>query len=180
MSLPDTIETQRLRLRPIRIEVDADALHPMLSDVATMRYWSSGPHSTVEETRAYLAPSDRREGWDWLIITHADDDHALGWVSAGVKRQAGVVEIGYILSPEATGQGIAREAVAAVIDAIFDGGYRRVFADTDPDNAPSRGLLERLGFREEGTLRGEWETHIGVRDSVIYGLLRDEWATRRD
>ena len=24
-------------------------------------------------------------------------------------------------------------------------------------------------------LRGEWETHIGVRDSLIYGLLRDEW-----
>ncbi|MBA4234181.1 MAG: GNAT family N-acetyltransferase, partial [Ralstonia sp.] len=27
-------------------------------------------------------------------------------------------------------------------------------------------------------LRGEWETHIGVRDSYIWGLLRDEWVTR--
>jgi RimJ/RimL family protein N-acetyltransferase len=50
-----------------------------------------------------------------------------------------------------------------------------VFADTDPENAPSIALLERLGFRREGLLRGEWETHIGVRDSLILGLLRDEW-----
>ena len=40
-------------------------------------------------------------------------------------------------------------------------------------------LLERLGFRREGLLRAEWETHIGVRDSVILGLLRDEWRSAR-
>jgi RimJ/RimL family protein N-acetyltransferase len=54
-----------------------------------------------------------------------------------------------------------------------------VFADTDPENAASIALLERLGFRREGLLRGEWETHIGVRDSVILGLLRDEWRSAR-
>ena len=54
-------------------------------------------------------------------------------------------------------------------------GQRRVFADIDPDNAPSIRLVERLGFTIEGRLRAEWETHIGVRDTLIYGLLRDEW-----
>jgi ribosomal-protein-alanine N-acetyltransferase len=70
------------------------------------------------------------------------------------------------------------EAVSRVIDQLFAEGQRRVFADTDPENVQSRGLLERLGFKLEGVLRGEWETHIGVRDTTLYGLLRDEWVGR--
>ena len=61
------------------------------------------------------------------------------------------------------------------LDFAFGAGQRRVFADTDPDNRGSIALLERLGFRLEGRLRGEWHTHIGVRDSLIYGLLAEEW-----
>ena len=98
----------------------------------------------------------------------------LGFVSAGARRP-GVTEIGYLLGQDAAGQGIAAEAVSAVIDRLFAEGDRRVFADTDPDNARSIALLRRLGFTLEGRLRGEWETHIGVRDSLILGLLRDEW-----
>ena len=64
-----------------------------------------------------------------------------------------------------------------LLDQLFDNGARRVFADTDPENDASIALLQRLGFRREGVLRAEWETHIGVRDSVILGLLKDEWRT---
>ncbi len=58
-------------------------------------------------------------------------------------------------------------------------GLRRIYADTDPDNAGSNRLLEHLGFTGEGRLRAEWETHIGVRDSLIWGLLADEWRAGR-
>ena len=51
----------------------------------------------------------------------------------------------------------------------------KAVADTDPDNIGSNRLLERLGFKLEGHLRAEWETHIGVRDSLIWGLLAAEW-----
>ncbi len=34
--------------------------------------------------------------------------------------------------------------------------------------------LRKLGFRPEARLRGEWETHIGVRDRLIFGLMRDD------
>jgi RimJ/RimL family protein N-acetyltransferase len=65
--------------------------------------------------------------------------------------------------------------VARLIDVLFEEGHRRVWADTDPDNAASNRLLERLGFTLDGRLRGEWHTHLGVRDALIWGLLRDEW-----
>ena len=54
------------------------------------------------------------------------------------------------------------------------------FADTDPENSGSIALLERLGFQYEGRLRGEWETHIGVRDSLIFGLLQGEWTLEKN
>ena len=166
------LETARLILRPRTVD-DAEALHPAFADPELMRYWSGPPHASVEETRADLG----REAPEWRrwAITLKGDDTAIGVVAAGEKRQGNVTEIGYILTREQWGSGIAREAVSAVIDRIFAEGQRRVFADTDPDNAASRAMLERLGFKLEALLRAEWETHLGVRDTTIYGLLREEW-----
>lgn len=168
------IETPRLILRPRRLD-DAAALHATHADPDIMRYWSGPPHASVAQTRADF---DRRDpAWRAWAITLKGDDTAIGVVAAGEKRQGSVTELGYILARSHWGSGIAREAVSAVIDRVFAEGQRKVFADTDPDNVASRGLLERLGFRQEGYLRAEWETHIGVRDTTIYGLLRDEWLS---
>jgi RimJ/RimL family protein N-acetyltransferase len=164
------LESARLRLRT---PDDAEALHPAYADPEMMRWWSSAPHDTIEQTRAHLL--QEAPGWRCWAITLKDSDRAIGFVAAGEKRQGNVSEVGYMLLREHWGSGIAAEAVARVIDRMFAEGQRRVFADTDPDNLASRRLLERLGFRLEGVLRGEWETHIGVRDTALYGLLREEW-----
>jgi RimJ/RimL family protein N-acetyltransferase len=169
------LETPRLRLRPRRID-DADAMHGTFADPEAMRYWTGPPHTDVAQTRADF---DRRDpAWRAWAITLRDDDTAIGMVAAGEKRQGKVSELGYMLARAHWGSGIAREAISAVIDQLFAEGQRKVFADTDPDNAASRGLLERLGFKLEGYLRAEWETHLGVRDTTIYGLLREEWPPR--
>lgn len=173
MSEVPVLTTPRLILRPRR-DADAEALYPVLSDPDVMRWWSRAPLESLEATRAYLSRDTIGDWRAWFIIP-SGDDRAIGWVSTGEKRQGGVAEIGYILSPAVQGRGFAREAVSAVIDLLFAEGKRRIFADTDPDNAASNRLLEVLGFRREGLLRAEWETHIGVRDSVIWGLLREDW-----
>lgn len=170
-----TLTTGRLVLRQLRID-DAPQLYPALSDAIVMRWWSSGPHESLAETQEYLQfnASEDEDHLCWAITS--GDDRALGWVILMDKRP-GVAEIGYILRRYAGKRGIARAAVAAVIDYGFGSlGLRRIWADVDPDNSPSAALVERLGFRREGLLRAEWETDIGVRDSLIYGLLRDEWS----
>ncbi len=168
MSGTPRLPTARLTLRP-RIPDDAVALFPTMADAAVMRWWSRAPFGSVEALRGYFAGEypDRRS---WAVTRH-DDDRAIGFVSAN-RRRAGVCEIGYLFGRETWGTGVAHEAVSAVIAHLFETGERRVFADTDPDNARSIGLLERLGFALEGRLRAEWETHIGVRDTLIYGLVR--------
>ena len=56
----------------------------------------------------------------------------------------------------------------------------RVEAACLPHNAPSRGLLLKSGFREEGYAReylcidGRWQDH------VLFAMLRDEWAGHGD
>jgi RimJ/RimL family protein N-acetyltransferase len=52
-------------------------------------------------------------------------------------------------------------------------GLHRLAADIDPDNSASISLFLRAGFQREGLLRGNWKTHLGIRDSVIMGKLRE-------
>ncbi|MFA6122448.1 MAG: GNAT family protein [Sphingomonas sp.] len=173
-----TLETARLRLRE-RTPDDAGALFPIFADVDLMTYWSSGPHQSIEETRAKLTKSaDVQRVFRGWAITLAGDDTAIGFVTLREKRP-GVSEIGYMVARPNWGRGIAREAVSAVLDQVLRvEGQRRVIADTDPENAASNGLLKALGFTLEGRLREEWETHLGVRDTFLWGLLASEWNAR--
>lgn len=177
MTLP-VMETERLVLRSLRVD-DADALHPMYSDADANTYGSHPSTTTPEESRARLEKAIADPTWRAWAITLKGDNTAIGTVACYEKRQGKVTEIGYVLKRAFWGRGIVTEAVAAMIDLLFAEGQRRVFADTDPDNKTSIAVLERLGFTLEARLRAEWETHIGVRDSLIWGLLEDEWKAAR-
>ena len=166
--------SERLAMRPQTV-ADAAALFEAYSDAGLMTFWSSAPHDSVEQTKDYLRARDQPSDWrGWTMIERAPGA-IVGTLAAGIVRP-GVAEIGYLVLRRFWGRGYAREGVSRLIDLLFaDEGHRRIMADTDPDNAASNGLLERLGFTCEGRLRAAWETHIGVRDSFIWALLRDEW-----
>jgi len=169
-----TLTTARLTLRRLTPD-DAEALFPAMSDPAVMRWWSRGPFAAVEELRGYFADMRARQRV-WTAV-RTGGSAAIGFVYVGEKRP-GVGEIGYLFAPATWGSGVAREAVEAVVAQVFGEGMRRIFADIDPEAVASARLLERIGFTCEGRLRGEWETHIGVRDTLIYGMLRSEWIER--
>ena len=166
-------ESERLAMRPQTI-ADAEALHEAYADADLMTWWSSAPHRSIEETRDYLAARDMPTSWRGWTMVACDTGAVVGTLAAHPTR-AGVVEIGYLVLRRHWGRGYAREGVTRLIDLLFAAGNRRVMADIDPDNVVSRKLAETLGFRLEGVLREEWHTHIGVRDSCIYGLLAREW-----
>lgn len=172
------LESERLVMRALS-EDDAEALYPLYSDIEAMRWWSDAPHTSLQQTRERLAITTARADWRAWAITLKGDDTAIGTLAAHEARQGRVFEIGYSLARPFWGGGIASEAVSRLLDRLFnEEGARRVFADTDLENAASNALLTRLGFVREGVLRGHWETHIGVRDSLIWGLLAEEWTAR--
>tara|TARA_R110001606_G_scaffold307635_1_gene454612 strand:+ start:1323 stop:2156 length:834 start_codon:yes stop_codon:yes gene_type:complete len=169
---PVLLTTERLLLRPMTFE-DCEAFLPALTDPETMKYWSRGPLAGIEAVRDYLGWNIRGDGVESFVITLKDSpEDALGWVVL-MDRKNNAAETGYMLRPDRQGHGYAREAVEAVLRHGFETrGLRRIYADTDPDNAGSIRLLESLGFQLEGRLRAAWETHIGVRDSLIFARIR--------
>jgi len=72
----------------------------------------------------------------------------VGFLSAA--DEDGVAEIGYGIAESVRGQGIATEAVAAVIGWVAGSHVRAVEAFTDPANEKSHRVLERCGFEREG------------------------------
>ncbi len=88
-----------------------------------------------------------------------------------------VTEIGYLIVPSEYGKGYATEAVGIISDYFFllrD--IVRIQAIIDNRNIASIRVLEKNGFKKEGTIRklafikGKWE------DGVLYSLLREEWG----
>jgi RimJ/RimL family protein N-acetyltransferase len=158
-------------LRPLELS-DAEALFAAHGDEQTHHYWSGPAHKSVEQTRAYIAETLALEGAHVWAITESGGD-ALGRIALLVPRE-GVGEIGIIMRREATGRGLASKALGLVISHGFEAlGLHRIAADIDPDNSASISLFLRAGFQREGLLRGNWKTHLGVRDSVIMAKLRD-------
>jgi len=169
-----TIRTERFVLRPMT-RADAPALFPSFSDAQVMRWWSRGPFANETELAQWLVPDGGwREGRSWAVAERAEGPAIARLVA--IDRGDSITEVGYLVSRDRQGEGVAREALSALIGHLFaEERRRRLYADTDPDNLASNRLLDRLGFTLEGRLREHWTTHIGRRDSLIWGLLAQEW-----
>ena len=86
-------------------------------------------------------------------------------------------EIVYWLVPAVHGDGYGSEAVSLVIDYVFRTyDTPAVGAAAYEFNDASRGLLESLGFDEEGRTRRDRFIDGEYVDTIRYGLLREEWT----
>lgn len=85
-------------------------------------------------------------------------------------------EIGYSLNEKYRGKGYMLEALKSVIDHGFNEmKLNRIEAFIKPDNAPSKRIIEKLGFKKEGVLREHYKSENQIHDSVVYSLLRSEF-----
>jgi RimJ/RimL family protein N-acetyltransferase len=170
----DRIVTERLLLRPAGTD-DLDALHAIFTRPEAMTWWSSPPHESRDQTRDWLDSMIAKQdsGLDFLIER---DGQVIG--KAGFWKAP---DIGYILHPDHWGQGLAREAVTAVLDRLFDmTDHEAATADVDPDNAASIRLLESLGFRRTGFAERTWNVGGEWKDSYFYALSHKDWQGRTD
>jgi RimJ/RimL family protein N-acetyltransferase len=95
-------------------------------------------------------------------------------VKSGELRQA---TVGWLLAWKYQGQGLATEAVRALVTAGFrELGLHRISARTGEDNVRSWRLMERLGMRREAHFRESHEVKGEWRDEFVYAVLADEWS----
>ena len=93
-----------------------------------------------------------------------------------VDRYSERTSIGYWLAEDFQGKGLITRACSLLIDHAFGPlELNRVEIRCASDNTRSRAIPERLGFKEEGTLRQTERVGDRLLDHVVYGMLADEW-----
>ncbi|HMB56168.1 MAG TPA: GNAT family N-acetyltransferase [Arenimonas sp.] len=174
------LESARLRLRPYR-DGDVEAMFALYSDPRVMRYWSFPAWTERSQAEQYLARAwaamEAGEIFPWAIADAASDTLIGALTFFSLHREQRRLEIGYSLSPDFQGRGIATEALRCAIGFAFDTvGLVRIEADIDPRNEASARLLERIGFVREGLLRKRWRVNGEVCDTAFYGLLPEDYV----
>jgi RimJ/RimL family protein N-acetyltransferase len=152
ISLTDlpSITTRRLRLRPLR-EPDAEAFRRMTDEpsIVAAVHFLRAPFLLADAIDLIRGRGDGRDCFRG--VWRKDDETLVGAVGTHL-REGAELEIGYWFSSSARGQGVASEAVGAVVQAVKTAwSHRRLYAECRTQNASSWCLLERLGFRADGT-----------------------------
>jgi ribosomal-protein-alanine N-acetyltransferase len=187
--------------RKVRIETDRLTLRlPAHSDY---RAWAS----LREASRAFLTPWDPLWAEDaltrkafttrvyWaaraeaqgtalpLFLVRRADGALLGAITLdNIRRgpaQAGTV--GYWIGAPHARQGYMREALQAVVHYAFtELDLSRLEAGCLPENAASRGVLEKTGFKYEGVAQSYLQINGRWRNHVLYANLRSDRRGRTD
>ena len=96
----------------------------------------------------------------------------IGNVTHGALRSAW---IGYWVASGVTGGGVATGALALGVDHCFGAVMlHRVEATVRPENAASRKVLSKVGFREEGLLKRYLDVDGGWRDHLLVAITSEE------
>ncbi|KAJ3165353.1 hypothetical protein HDU88_004147 [Geranomyces variabilis] len=152
ISSTHTLHTPRLLLRPATYTTsDISAINACLSDPECMTWWSTPPHTSLQQTATWLWGMVQSYGEPTTTTEKVTVDDAGGkthWVYPQpvldlliVERDTGQVigkagfyrppEVGFILRRSCWGKGYATEALNAIITAIWSGALGDIRCDHD-------------------------------------------------
>jgi len=176
------LETERLLLRPFAL-FDAPAVARLAGDreiaAGTLTVPHPYPDGAAEEWIATHGQRFRDGVSAVFAIVSRDGDELVGAVGLEIDRDHERAELGYWVGREHWGRGVATEAARAVLGHGFGTlGLHRIHAAYFAHNPRSGRVLEKLGMTHEGTLRGHFNKWGRFVDSVVMGLLREEFEAR--
>lgn len=169
----------RLSLRDFT-SADIPAVHEYTSDPEVTRWSTWGPN-TLEQTTSFVEEAARAHlGEDRSAYSLAAvlGGKAIGsvavWTTDHHDRNG---ELGYTFHRDHWGNGYATEAVNLLLVFGFNTlQLERISATCHPGNIGSIRVLEKSGFTFEGRLRSHRFFRGARRDSLLYSILRDEYA----
>ena len=173
------LRTARLRLRPFRTGDVDDAL-AYRDDPEFARFLPHVPQPFTRADAERFVATNMLVSWDEEpVFAVVRDGRVIGTVNLEVGPAKGIAMLGYAIAREHWGEGLTPEAARAVIDWGFETfDLAKVWASTDLRHERSCRVMEKLGMRREGVLRGHVLARGERHDEVYYGLLREEWAAR--
>jgi ribosomal-protein-serine acetyltransferase len=174
--------TTRLRLLD---DSDAPGLHALIEanrgHLARWFAWAAA--QTSEDTRGFIRGAKqqvaRNDGFQAGILREGELVGVAGYHAVDWRRRS--TSIGYWLGERFQGEGTMTESVRLLVDhALSVWSLNRVEIRAAAENRRSRQIPERLGFREEGTLREAERVGDRALDSVVYSTLARDWLGLHD
>ncbi len=114
----------------------------------------------------------------FAIVENGEVEGMTSYLNLALDRQT--LEVGgTFMAPRTRGSGLNGRVKKLVIDRAFAEGVRRIQFMIDERNQRSQAAVLKLGAKKEGVLRADritWNGH--VRDTGVFGLLREEWGER--
>jgi len=118
-----------------------------------------------------------------LFLVRRADQRLIGAITLDNIRRgpAQAATLGYWIGSDHTRQGFMREAIVAVVHHAFTAmDLSRIEAACLPENAASRGVLEKTGFKYEGVAQAYLQIAGRWRNHVLYANLRHDRRGRTD
>jgi ribosomal-protein-alanine N-acetyltransferase len=173
------LTTERLMLRPFRIQDAETMFHNWAGDPEVTKTLEWETHQSVEDTEAVLGRWATAYGsgrsYHWGIEMAGEligDISAVRWSEKNLE-----CEIGYCLSHKAWNRGIMTESLRSVMMYLFiEIGFRRITLRYDAMNPASGRVMQKAGLRQEGCQREAMLRKDGsYGDILLYAALREEW-----
>jgi ribosomal-protein-alanine N-acetyltransferase len=174
------IEGEGVRLRPPRASDYAEWREVRAASRGFLQPWEptwpADDLSRAAFRRRLLAYARDREAgvaYPFFVFRASDDALCGGITLSNVRRGvAQMGSIGYWCGKDFTRQGLTLGAVRALSEFSFRSlALHRLEAACIPENAPSRALLAKAGFVEEGFARAYLKINGAWRDHVLFGLV---------
>jgi RimJ/RimL family protein N-acetyltransferase len=163
------LEGKNVNLRLVERE-DLPLLKTWRNDLEFIGEYQSISQESMKELEKKYGECDEEQ---WFFIEKKDGTK-IGTISH--RPVFGTQEIGSALLPTERGKGYCSEAFKIMVDYLFlSKNIVRIQAHSDARNFASEGVLEKAGFKKEGTLRKEYFVQGEWKDSCIFGILREEW-----
>lgn len=180
MSLPDTSpHEQQVSLRPA-LPRDASLLNRWRGEPSIRQYQPLGaaslPQLRSELERQQVGDLYRGRGgkFQWIVRC---EEQPVGWITLVVNNwDHGLAEIGYALTTGFQRRGLMSQALNALLaDVFLRTKLERIEARCAVENTPSQRVLERVGFRCEGRLRGYFLLRGQRVDNHLFAILRRDF-----
>lgn len=174
------LETDRLILRRYTKD-DASAMYKnWASDDEVTKYLTWPTHESQEVTQQiideWVKSYSNENYYHWAIVLKENGDEPVGDIAVvHIKEKTSVAHIGYCTGRKWWNQGITSEALAAVIDFLFNAvDVNRIEARHDAKNPNSGKVMKKCGMKYEGTLRSSDWNNQGICDACYYALLKSD------
>lgn len=174
------VEGHGVRLRPPRASDYTDWREVRAASRGFLQPWEptwpADDLSRAAFRRRLLAYArDREAGAAYpFFVFRADDDALTGGITLSNVRRgvAQMGSVGYWCGKAFTRQGLTLAAVRTLTEFAFRTlALHRLEAACIPENGPSRALLAKAGFTEEGFARAYLKINGVWRDHVLFGLV---------